>query len=294
MGNFINDLERKYGKYAIPEMTKIIIITYIVGYLFYFFKATDFVSFDPYMITHGQIWRVFSWVLMPPSAPGIASIIMLLFFFSIGTAMERTWGDFRYNLYIFSGIIFTIIAAFAMYFIARLGIQAEGVEYLMYSQALGYRIALCVTTYYISASVFLAFAATYPDVQVMLYFLIPIKIKWLGIIDLVYIFLQLLIVSWYGKIIILASLLNLIIFYFMAMSKRTKNMRRKSDFRKSMSRQRPEGNYKNSNGVISKHKCAVCGRTELDDPTLEFRFCSKCNGNYEYCQDHLFTHTHIK
>ena len=94
--------------------------------------------------------------------------------------MERTWGDFRYNLYIFSGIIFTIIAAFAMYFIARLGIQAEGVEYLMYSQTLGYRIALCVTTYYISASVFLAFAATYPESQVLLMFVIPVKVKWLG------------------------------------------------------------------------------------------------------------------
>ena len=44
---------------------------------------------------------------------------------------------------------------------------------------------------------------------------------------------------------------------------------------------------------LTHHKCAVCGRTEKDDPNLEFRYCSKCEGNLEYCMDHLYTHKHV-
>ena len=94
-------------------------------------------------------------------------------------------------------------------------------------------------------------------------------------------------------VLIVASLLNFVI-YFLGTRDihryNPKEVHRRNEFRRAMEPKSRAG----QNGAITKHKCAICGRTELDDPNLEFRFCSKCNGNYEYCQDHLFTHTHVK
>lgn len=90
------------------------------------------------------------------------------------------------------------------------------------------------------------------------------------------------------------SILNFIIFFLSSRNMKPYTpgqMKRKNDFKRKMRHaERPVNSYANG----AKHRCAVCGRTELDDPNLEFRYCSKCNGNYEYCQDHLFTHTHVK
>ena len=65
--------------------------------------------------------------------------------------------------------------------------------------------------------------------------------------------------------------------------------KRKRQYRQQVNRARQNQTYQNG----ARHKCAVCGRTELDDPNLTFRYCSKCSGNKEYCQDHLFTHKHM-
>ena len=90
------------------------------------------------------------------------------------------------------------------------------------------------------------------------------------------------------------SILNFVIFFLGSRHMRPyspKQMKRKREYQHKMRRaERPVNQYPGG----AKHKCAVCGRTELDDPNLEFRYCSKCNGNYEYCQDHLFTHEHVK
>ena len=127
---------------------------------------------------------------------------------------------------------------------------------------------------------------TYPEMQVFLFFIIPVKIKWMGILDAVltlYIFLMSGIA---GKIVIGASLLNVIVFFLATRDMvrlGPKQIRRRQTFRQEV---------RKGTGV-TRHKCAICGRTEQDGD-LEFRFCSKCEGNYEYCQDHLFTHEHVK
>lgn len=238
-----------------------------------------YLALSPYHILHGQIWRLVSWVLIPPSGLDIFTIIMLLFYYSLGTALERTWGEFRYNVYIFSGILFTVIGAFLLYFIGGLQISLYG--------------ASIISTYYINLSIFLAFAANYPDMQVLLYFVIPIKIKWMAYLDIAYLAYNFIRVSGYGawavRMMILVSLLNFIIFFFMTRNYKTispREMHRKQQFKKAA--------HPKMTPNITKHKCAICGRTENDGDDLEFRFCSKCNGNYEYCQEHLFTHTHIK
>lgn len=279
--NFLNKMERKFGRFAIHNLTKYIIGCYIIGYILMYLQPLTGVNLmgylylSPYHILHFQIWRLVSWILIPPSSSNIFFVvIMLLFYYSLGSALERTWGAFRYNVYILGGMLFTVIGAFILYFIA-------GPASIIYAPAF--------STYYINLSIFLAFALSYPDMQVLFMMIIPIKIKWLAWLDAAYILYDLIRGNWAIRVVIIASLLNFIIFFlatrnFSRIS--PKEVHRRQQFQKAVHPKMTPG--------ITKHKCAVCGRTEKDGDDLEFRFCSKCNGNYEYCQDHLFTHQHIK
>ena len=264
---FIDKLERKFGRFGIPNLTIYIIGCYVLGYILTAAApgVLSMLSLDMSMVMKGQIWRLVTWVIYPPSSVGgMSNLLMFVlaiafFYYPIGTSLERTWGTFRYTLYIFSGSIFT--------------------------------------TYYISLSIFLAYAVTYPDLQLLLMFVIPIKMKWMAFVYGLFIAWDIVsylrVGLWVGVVPIVASLLNFVIFYFSTRDMNRynpKEIHRRQQFKKAMAPTRtgygPDG--------IAKHKCAICGRTEKDDPNLEFRFCSKCKGNYEYCQDHLFTHKHVQ
>lgn len=287
---FLNKLERKYGRYAISNLSAYIIGFYVAGYLLYYFMPDllSWLTLEPYYILHGQVWRLVSWLLIPPSSPDLFTIIMLFFYYSLGMSLERTWGTFRYNVYIISGILCTILGAFILYFALGGGHT--------FGNAL-------FSTYYINLSIFLAFAASYPNERVYLYFFIPIKMKWMGLLYGAYVIFAFFETSWVGKVAIFASLANFVIFFLMTRDYKKASyseFKRKQDFKRSF-REASVGSgtagsrgRSHKNQTITKHKCAVCGRTELDGDNLEFRFCSKCDGNYEYCQEHLFTHEHIK
>ena len=289
MGKF----ERKFGRYAIPNLTYIIVGVYVFGTLLSSFLPgiAQFLTFEPALIFKGQVWRLFSWLLIQSSALrspyGIFSVaIWVMFYLSIGKTLERVWGDFTYNVYIFSGLLFTIVGVLLTYVCAT---------YIFHAQVL---FGPFVTSSYVYTSIFLAFAMTFPEAQVLLMFIIPIKVKWLGYIYAAMIgyevIANLIAGQWFVALVILFSVLNFIWFYFTKKKKlgaspiqRAKQMKRRYEFNKDASQAaRPSG--------IAKHKCAICGRTELTNPELEFRFCSKCNGNYEYCTNHLFTHKHVE
>lgn len=280
--NFLNKIERKFGRYAIHNLSAYIIALYVAGYLLYFFAPStvfSYLTLEPYEILHGQIWRLVTWILIPPESPGIFTIIMLFFYYSLGNSLEQTWGAFRYNVYIFMGMISTVLGALILYAILS----------AVYGQGMVFGNAL-FSTYYINMSIFLAFAVSYPNMQVMLYFFIPIKMKWMGILYGFFIVYSFMKNSWVGRVAIIASLLNFIVFFLLTRDYRRispREIRRKQNFKRQMNAAKP------GNGKQPMHKCAVCGRTELDGDDLEFRYCSKCDGNYEYCQDHLFTHQHI-
>ena len=283
---FIDKLERKFGRFGIPNLTIYMIVCYVIGYALMIVNPgiLNWLSLEPAYILRGQVWRLVTWVLYPPSTSGVLwfAIAVLFFYYPIGTSLERTIGTFKYTLYILSGVIFTILGAFILYFLLGGNVLVGNV----------------FSTYYISLSTFLAYAMCYPDMQVLLMFIIPVKMKWMAIfyvVIAVYEMIQYVIAgAWYLVIPIVASLLNFIIFYFGTKDfsrYNPKEIHRRNEFRRAME---PQGRMKSGSGSVTKHKCAICGRTELDDPNLEFRFCSRCNGNYEYCQDHLFTHTHVK
>lgn len=290
--------EQKFGKYAIKNLSLILVLCYAVGYLItildnnFGFGIQSYISLNPYEIIHNfQIWRLFTWVLIPPSSKiDFWILITLYFYYSIGTSLELTWGTYRYNVYLFSGLLFTVVGAFVVYFISLFNMSFVLWGFSDY--------ATVFSTYYISMSIFLAYAATFPDAQILLFFIIPIRVKYLGIIYgaiLIYDMIQYISAgSLYLPlcIMIVASLLNFVIFFF---TSRKKIMRVSPVIRikKASSRQSTVETPKKNDGSVTRHKCAQCGATEVSNPELQFRFCSKCNGNYEYCEKHIFTHIHV-
>ena len=277
MKNWLDKMERRFGRYAIRNLTMYLLAGYAIGYLLSFTmpQLLTYFTLEPALILKGQVWRLLSWVIIPPNDNIIFVIFMMLLYYSLGNTLESYWGAFRYNVYIFSGILFTVIGAFIVNGLIG-GITGFGSLY---------------STYYINMSIFLACASIMPDYQLLLYGIIPIKMKWLAILDVVLLAVDAVQGGLIIRIVIIASLLNFIIFFFCNRNLRghsPKQAARRKKFQKQISR--PQSQYAGG----AKHRCAVCGRTELDDPTLEFRYCSKCNGNYEYCQDHLFTHEHVK
>ena len=296
--NFINKLERKWGKYAINNLIVYVLAAYAIGYVILMFSPElyNMLTLNPALICKGQIWRLFTWICTIPQELDIFVIFMFMFYYWIGTTLERYWGTFRYNMYMISGWFFQTVGAMVIYLLT-LAITGDGVN-------------LAMDTYYINLASFLAFATIFPDTQVMFMMIIPIKMKWLAIADIVligYNFIQnLSVVLRYSSseiyiltgglatqdtyiavcVSIVISLLNFILFYF---GTRKHKRYTPNEVRRRRSYQRQ---VKHTSG-ITKHKCAICGRTENDGDGLVFRFCSKCQGNYEYCQDHLFTHEHV-
>lgn len=292
--NFLNKMERKFGRYAIPNLSLYLILGYVLGYLLEFINpaVVDFLTLNPYLILRGQIWRLVTWIIIPPSSFDLFTIIMLMFYYSVGTNLERTWGTFYYNVYLFMGMIFTILGSFLIMGISYVpAFHSNMVREACGSAAYFLLIARSFSTYFVNMSIFLGFAATFPEVQVLLMFIIPIKVKWMGIAYGIILIVQFLQTDIVGKIVIGASLLNFVVFFLMTRSGvgmriSPRQVKRRHDYSREIKRAKPAS--------VSKHKCAICGKNSEDNPEAEFRFCSKCNGNYEYCQDHLFTHTHVK
>ncbi len=274
--NFFNKMERKYGRYALRNLPEIMIGCYVIGYFLQllFPQFLVYLTLDPAYIVRGQVWRLLTWVLIPPSSFDLFTIITLFFYFSIAKALERTWGAFKFNVYIFSGILFTAVGAFILY-----GFLGDYISLF----------ASLFSTYYINMSIFLAFALTYPNMEVLLYFLFPVKMKWMGLIYGVFILVEFVRGSWVIRTSIFMSLLNFVLFFLFTRKYwrfSPREIHRKQEFKKTVTKMQPK--------TAARHRCAVCGRTEKDGDHLEFRYCSKCDGNYEYCQDHLFSHQHIK
>ena len=151
--NYLNKLERKIGKYAIPNLSLWLVVTYALGYLMMYMTPgiISYLMLEPAMVLRGQVWRLVTWVLIPPSTGNIFFyIIMIMLYYSLGTALERTWGTFRFNVYIFGGLIFTVIGAFVAYgFLSMTGGLTIGIGYY-------------VTTYYINMAIFFGICSLLP------------------------------------------------------------------------------------------------------------------------------------
>lgn len=269
---FINKLERKLGRFAIPNLMYYLIGLYVLGFLSYQVSGGRvyyaYFSWNVDAILHGQVWRLFTFLLNPPSTSLLMLLLICYIYLGMGMALEKIIGTFRFNLYIFSGILFHIIGGFLAYFITRTNIN--------------------MGTTYLNASMLLAIIALMPETQFYFYGIIPIKAKWLGIMEIILYGYMMVFGGTAVRIEIIFSLLNAILFFFMIrnLSRGSlKQVQRRRDYQKKTRQVVKMTPY--------RHKCAVCGRTEMDDANLEFRYCSKCVGSYEYCMEHLYTHIHV-
>lgn len=240
----------------------------------------SFLFFDKSLILHGQVWRLISYPLVYNAGNIFLTFISLFCYYTLGRAMENMWGTFRFNLYYFSGIIMMDI--YCMIF--------GGVANVTY----------------LNLSLLLAYATMFPQAQFLLFFIIPIKAWVLVLFDLALCLLNLITYPFPYNLFSVISLANYFLFFgkdilnVIPMSWRA-NARRA--FGKKPQSKGPKvvpfpkaGSYQASTATPKApytHKCTVCGRTDVSNPELEFRYCSKCKGYYCYCSDHINNHEHI-
>ncbi len=333
MLKFYKKLENKFYKYSIPGLYKYIVIALIIGYfLCYIFpNVFYYLPFNPYeVVINHQYWRCFTWIFDIPFALDtplnrIFLPISLYFYYFVGKSLEMVFGKFSYNFYFFGGwFLATIGMLFASFYMFYLSPDKDSYLYSyeflistldgVHSSLLpGVTLTMSIGgTHYMLQSIFFAFALIYPEMRIRLWFVIPFKVKWfawISAIILAYEFLQAMLP---GRVVIIMFVLNFFIYYLAVRSLRgrsLKTIKRQMVYRNKVRaaqsgrstgrtnadvrpRERNTNVYKMPAGKAI-HKCAVCGRSEQDGENMEFRYCSKCNGDLEYCQDHLYTHQHV-
>lgn len=232
----------------------------------------SYFAFSPELILKGQVWRLITFMFIPQDL-SMWALLFFYFYYWIGSTLEREWGTARFNIFIFSGVILTIIYGMVIYFIT--GQSAS------------------IGTYYIYLSMFFSFATLYPNTQVLFMFIIPVKIKWLAYINAAFFVFEMLSTKFPFNLLPLIAMLNYLIFFGADLissisSGRTHYSKTTVNFNREKQKIKYEQRQKDYN-----YKCCVCGRTDRDFPNLEFRYCSKCAGYHCFCQDHINNHVHF-
>jgi hypothetical protein len=264
-------LERALGGLAIPDLTVYLVFAQTITFVFCFSRQ-DFAAklmLEPALVLQGEYWRLFTFAIMPPMTNPIFAFFALYFFYMMGTALEAEWGEFRYNLYLLIAYLMTIAAAFGGYYLGHGDPNSP---------------SAAATNAFIGGSVFLAFAWLYPDYKILLFFILPVAVKWLALAQVIFSVLALLSGGWVTRMVVLASYVNFLLFFGVevfqwlmpgthrAMKKATKATK--------------------DAAAPAFHTCAICGKTDKTHPTLEFRYCPECTGTPAYCMEHFVGHTH--
>lgn len=280
--NFLDKMQRKYGKFAITNLMLYIMIgqTIVLFYSSLFgLGLLNLLYFNPVLIMRGQIWRLFTFVFIPNTMSLIWFLFAAFLYYSIGSALEHAWGTFKFNVYYLLGMIFNMLGLLIVQLIFYRGtVNALSFYSTMYSSI----------TIYLNLSLFLAYAVLYPEVQFLIYGILPVKVKYLAAIDIVVLAYGFISGTVGDRVLVIVSLLNFLLFFGSKLFHS-----RPTTTQKQFKAQQRE--FKQGPPIkVAFHKCSVCGITELTNPDMEFRYCSKCNGNHEYCMDHLHNHQHIE
>ncbi len=229
----------------------------------------SFMLFSPALILRGQVWRLVSFLFIPPST-GLLALLVFYFYYWIGSTLENQWGTGQFTIYFFTGVVLTVLYGFVIYFIT-------GKSVVMDSS-------------YLYLSMFFSFAVLFPDMQVLFMFFIPVKMKYLAIIDAAFFLFSVFRASFPENLLPLVAVLNFLIFCGGELRSLLPKKQSKStiNFKREAARIRREQADK-----LYTHKCAVCGRTDADYPELEFRYCSRCAGYHCFCSDHINNHIHF-
>lgn len=261
-------------------------------------------AFDKAKILQGQVWRLVSWLLTDSlSANPLINILFLYFFYRLGRAVELTIGTFKFNLFYAAGVV--LMDVFAMIFcptqeviIGQYLVTAEQFAYLYSNMA-----------YYLHLSLVLAYATSYPDSQFLIFFIIPIRAWVMALFYLVMVGINVFNMCYPINLLPhalfpLIGLLNYFLFFgseipnLLPLSWRAKLRRKSGPVHHKTASSKPIPFPRGQSAAPAKadytHRCTVCGRTDVTNPELEFRYCSRCNGYHCYCEDHISNHTHIE
>lgn len=284
----IDKFSLTHRRFGIRRLMLYIVIGSGVIYLIAAMDTTQtflrLILFDPAAILRGEVWRLFTWVFFPTGGNSlmptsiIFNALVLYFYYFIGMTLEREWGTAKFNIYYIIGFLLNVIYAFAIWLIARQ--------------------TFFLDASFLNLSMFFVFAVFYPDQRVLLFFIIPIKIKWLALIDGVYFLISiisnLITGNYFYALLPIVAVLNFFIFcnedlLHLLRPYRAANSKQAINFRKAAKQKKQE-----LASQPYRHKCAVCGRTDAGYPNLEFRYCSRCNGYHCFCIDHINNHVHFQ
>ncbi|WP_027631769.1 rhomboid family intramembrane serine protease [Clostridium hydrogeniformans] len=259
--NLLDKLEKKFGKLAIKNlMSYIIAANAVIYFLVVFMNRQDILNLlylDWNLVMKGQVWRLITFVFIPKFTSPFFYIISLYFYYLAGNGLEQYWGSFKFNLFYFCGIVGIMISTYL----------TNGVG----------------DSTFLNLSLFLAFAKVYPDYSILLFFVLPIKVKYIAIFNWVVIGYNFIFLTNQYRVLIVFCLLNYFIFFGRGIIYGMKNKKRRYEYKAKTI----EVNFKNH-----VHKCEICGITEKEDEYMEFRYCSKCEGLHEYCMNHINNHEH--
>ena len=264
-------LEKRFGRFAVPNLTLLIIIGQVATFLLAYSQRQagqgmpllGNMMLVPRLVMEGEVWRIFTFALSPPSLNVLWAFFAWYLFYLMGTTLESTWGAFRYNAFLGIGYVATVAASFAASFVTP-NLPAENA--------------------FLYGSVFLAFARMFPNFVLHLMMILPIKIKWLALI------------AWLGygfafmggtmstRLMIVASVLNYLLFFGKGHYRDLKDRQRRRAF---VAKTAP----KTKSGRM-EHTCTSCGLTSEKATKIAFRYCSKCAGQACYCPDHIRDHEH--
>ncbi len=271
--SLLSRLEKRLGRFAVPNVSAVLIAGQVLVYGVTYFaphanqqgvapqpdeQFLEKLTLVPSQVLAGEVWRVVTFLFVPPITNLIFAFFFWYLFYLMGTALEGTWGDFRYNVYLLVGYAATVAVSFLTPDVPA-------------------------TNGFVQASVFLAFAHLYPNFLISLFFIFPVKIKWLALLTWIGYFLAVATGSWTTRVLVLASVSNFLLFFGREIVARMKTSHR----RMTSQAARVAGPMKRV------HRCAICGISSEDDRNLDFRYCSKCAGSQCYCPEHIRNHDHV-
>ena len=274
-----------HPRFGIPNLMRVIVIGNVAVYVLMLLtqandaNALSFLTFNLNALLHGEVWRLVTFVFVPAYSSPFALLISLYFYYWIGSTLERQWGTAKFNLYYISGALLTVLGV----------VLASLITGNPYLTAAG--------TGYVNLSMFFAFAFLFPDTTVLLFFILPVKMKWLAYLDGALFAFDIIKAigahNWAGVVLPIVALLNFDVFiwpevHYLKERAKYQNSRKTVQFRQAQQQQAKQAQQQGY-----RHKCAVCGRTDTDYPDLQFRYCSKCVGYHCFCQDHIFNHVHF-
>ena len=272
----------KHSKFGIPGLMKYIVFISAAVYIIFMMDTTmtllQLLAFHPALIMRGQIWRLFTWLFIPIRSNIFFTAVMLYFYFLAGSTLESIWGTARFNIFYISGILLNLVYGFAS------GFVPGAVPYL--------------TPEFINLSMFFAYAVIFPDRQIMLFFIIPVKIKWLALLDAVFFAYSIITGLIFGNpiaaLLPIVAILNFIIICGQDALRLLKPLKsRRSPQAVNFKRAARQARRERANEQY-RHKCSVCGKTDAGYPNLEFRYCSRCEGYHCFCSEHINSHVHFK